>query len=152
MKKIRLSTQGFTLIELLVVIAIIGILTAVISASFSEAKKNSRDGKRISDLAQLQLGLEGFYDACKTYPTTNLSGSYLTPSSSASGCTNTILDFVSSLPGYPVTTQYTYVYEPQSSNKSYCLGATLENSSNSAKKDECSMNAGNGTTNHRVKP
>lgn len=62
-------TQGFTLIELLVVIAIIGILSSVVLASLSTARQKSRDAKRISDLGQVQLALELYFDASQTYPT-----------------------------------------------------------------------------------
>jgi len=60
--------KGFTLIELLVVIAIIGILTAVVLANLTSAKAKSRDAKRISDLAQLQLALTLVFDKCNEYP------------------------------------------------------------------------------------
>lgn len=66
MKKI----SGFTLIELLVVIAIIAILTAIVTANFTDAKKKSRDAKRVSDIAQIQLTLEFVFDKCNTYPRT----------------------------------------------------------------------------------
>jgi prepilin-type N-terminal cleavage/methylation domain-containing protein len=72
MKKLLFKkyTNGFTLIELLVVIAIIGILTAIITANFSTAKSKSRDAKRISDIAQIQLTLEQVFDRCNKYPST----------------------------------------------------------------------------------
>jgi prepilin-type N-terminal cleavage/methylation domain-containing protein len=63
-------TKGFTLIELLVVIAIIGILSSVVLASLSTARQKSRDAKRISDLGQIQLSLELFFDANQSYPST----------------------------------------------------------------------------------
>jgi prepilin-type N-terminal cleavage/methylation domain-containing protein len=62
---------GFTLIELLVVIAIIGILSAVVLASLSTARQKSRDAKRISDVGQIQLGLELQFDSNQSYPRTN---------------------------------------------------------------------------------
>ena len=55
--------HGFSLIELLVVIAIIGILSSVVLASLNSARAKGRDGKRVSDLKQLQLALELYYDA-----------------------------------------------------------------------------------------
>jgi general secretion pathway protein G len=63
-------SRGFTLIELLVVIAIIGILSAVVLASLNGARKKGRDARRISDLKQIQLALEMYYDFSGTneYP------------------------------------------------------------------------------------
>jgi prepilin-type N-terminal cleavage/methylation domain-containing protein len=56
-------SHGFTLIELLVVIAIIGILSSVVLASLNGARKKGRDSRRISDLKQMQLALELYYDS-----------------------------------------------------------------------------------------
>ena len=69
-KSIKDTRKGFTLIELLVVIAIIGILSSVVLASLSTARAKSRDGKRVSDLGQVQLALELYFDAYQSYPTT----------------------------------------------------------------------------------
>lgn len=59
---------GFTLIELLVVIAIIGLLSSIVLASLNTARTKARDAKRQSDLKQLQLALELFYDSNGSYP------------------------------------------------------------------------------------
>ena len=67
---IKKTQKGFTLIELLVVIAIIGILSSVVLASLSTARQKSRDAKRISDIGQVQLALELFFDAKQSYPST----------------------------------------------------------------------------------
>jgi prepilin-type N-terminal cleavage/methylation domain-containing protein len=56
-------TRGFTLIELLVVIAIIGILSSVVLASLNSARQKSRDARRISDIKQIQLALELYFDS-----------------------------------------------------------------------------------------
>lgn len=64
----RKENRGFTLIELLVVIAIIGILSSVVLASLNTARQKSRDAKRISDVKQLQLALEFYFDANNGYP------------------------------------------------------------------------------------
>lgn len=69
---IKNTKKGFTLIELLVVIAIIGILSSVVLASLSTARQKSRDAKRISDIGQVQLALELFFDANQSYATTGL--------------------------------------------------------------------------------
>jgi prepilin-type N-terminal cleavage/methylation domain-containing protein len=60
--------KGFTLIELLVVIAIIGLLSSVVLASLNTARSKARSAKRVSDLHQMVLALEMYYDANGTYP------------------------------------------------------------------------------------
>jgi type II secretion system protein G len=62
--------QGFTLIELLVVIAIIGILSSVVLASLNTARQKARDAKRISDVKNIQLALELYFDTNSEYPDT----------------------------------------------------------------------------------
>ena len=62
-------TTGFTLIELLVVIAIIGILSSVVLTSLTGARAKGRDTRRVSDISQLRLALEMYYDSKQTYPT-----------------------------------------------------------------------------------
>ncbi len=62
------TSRGFTLIELLVVIAIIGILSSVVLASLNSARKKGRDARRVSDVKQLQLALELYYDINQSYP------------------------------------------------------------------------------------
>lgn len=60
--------KGFTLIELLVVIAIIGLLSSVVLASLNNARAKGRDAKRVSDLRQVQIALEFYYDSHNSYP------------------------------------------------------------------------------------
>lgn len=62
------ASKGFTLIELLVVIAIIGILSSVVLASLNNARKKGRDARRVSDIKQIQLALELYYDSNGEYP------------------------------------------------------------------------------------
>lgn len=67
----KMKKTGFTLIELLVVIAIIGILSSVVLASLNSAREKSRDAKRVSDIKQIQLALEMYFDdqTPNAYPT-----------------------------------------------------------------------------------
>ncbi|HUT96109.1 MAG TPA: type II secretion system protein [Candidatus Paceibacterota bacterium] len=60
--------RGFTLIELLVVVAIIGLLVTIVLVSLNNAKKKSRDARRISDLHQIVLALEMYYTDNNYYP------------------------------------------------------------------------------------
>ena len=57
MNKNHQPDRGFTLIELMVVIALIGILASVILASFSSVRERNRDGKRMSDVREIQKAL-----------------------------------------------------------------------------------------------
>ena len=64
----RKGQKGFTLIELLVVIAIIGILATVVLVSLNTARSKARDVRRISDLHQVALASEMYYDDNSAYP------------------------------------------------------------------------------------
>lgn len=72
--------KGFTLIELLIVISIIGILVALVSASFLTAQKNARDSRRKTDLEQIRQALESYRAENGSYPllTDDLTPSYIT--------------------------------------------------------------------------
>lgn len=60
--------RGFTLIEVLIVVAIIGILTAILVANYNDARKNSRDKIRKSELKELQLAIELYKAQNGRYP------------------------------------------------------------------------------------
>jgi prepilin-type N-terminal cleavage/methylation domain-containing protein len=62
------SHKGFTLIEILVVIAIIGLLTSIIIVNIRQATTKARDAKRISEIRQIRLAIELYYDAMGYYP------------------------------------------------------------------------------------
>ena len=64
----KLKKQGFTLIELLIVIAIIGILSTLAVVALQSARQSARDAKRISDIKQMQIALELYYNARGQYP------------------------------------------------------------------------------------
>ncbi len=126
----RRGQKGFTLIELLVVIAIIGILATIVLVSLNTARQKARDVRRISDLRQVALALEMYYDD-------NTSTGY--PGSSGSNqwtAMDTALetDYMASVPTDPGTN--TYEYWVKSDNQSYVLNATLEDSNNPALDDD----------------
>lgn len=60
--------KGFTLIELLVVIAIIGILSTFAVVSLQGARSRARDAKRISDVRQIMIALELYFNDAGQYP------------------------------------------------------------------------------------
>lgn len=60
--------KGFTLIELMVVIAIIGLLSSIMLASLTNARLQARDAKRVSDLSQIKIALEEYYQDHGYYP------------------------------------------------------------------------------------
>lgn len=64
------KTKGFTLIELLVVIAIIGLLSAVVLASLSQARVKARDAKRMADIRNIYNALQIYQDRYGCIPLT----------------------------------------------------------------------------------
>jgi general secretion pathway protein G len=76
---LKKSPKGFTLIEVLVVVALIGILSAILVANYNDARKNSRDKIRKSDLKSIQLAVELYKSQNSTYPAniSSLSPTYL---------------------------------------------------------------------------
>ena len=72
--KKKIAKSGFTLIELLVVIAIIGVLASIVLASLNNARRKSRDARRITDIKQIQLALELYFDGqSNTYPAASIT-------------------------------------------------------------------------------
>lgn len=111
--------KGFTLIELLVVIAIIGILSSVVLASVRSAQKKGRDARRISDVKQLQLAIELYYDSNNVYPPALTIANLVTTG------------YISSIPTDP-STSAAYAYTPYALSgttatcTAYHVGASLE--------------------------
>ena len=128
--KKRTGQKGFTLIELLVVIAIIGILATIVLVSLNTARSKARDVRRISDMRQIALGLEMYYDSNSStgYPGTTGTNQWT--------AMETALEptYISSVPSDPGTGSYQYWVA--TGNQSYVLKATLENGTHSALEDD----------------
>ncbi|OHA89676.1 MAG: hypothetical protein A2741_01835 [Candidatus Zambryskibacteria bacterium RIFCSPHIGHO2_01_FULL_43_27] len=61
--------KGFTLIELLVVIAIIGVLSAIVMSSLSNARENGANASIKSNMASLRSQVELYNDKNNNYGT-----------------------------------------------------------------------------------
>ena len=140
------SRKGFTLIELLVDIAINGILSSVVLASLSTARQKSRDAKRVSDIGQIQLALELFFDANQSYPSTSPSV-YSTGVATVQGGVQALasLKYIPQSPVPPAGGSPLYIYRGITSTNvecgglgannttactTYALGVTLERADN----------------------
>jgi prepilin-type N-terminal cleavage/methylation domain-containing protein len=129
--------RGFTLVELMVSITIIAILSGIIFANFQTAKQRSRDAKRVSDIANLQLAIHAFYDRCGRYPAPDSNA--LPDLSDGTNCPTgiTFKNFISTIPVPPagtIDTKYRYIV--RNDKQDYYLGTLLENSSSSALADD----------------
>lgn len=60
--------SAFTLVEILVVLAIIGILSAILFPVFKSAQENARQTNCISNLQQIGLAVQQYYQDTKRYP------------------------------------------------------------------------------------
>lgn len=135
--KIR-TKKGFTLVELLIVIAVIGILSTIVIAATGPARMTARDNRRVSDLKTIQLGLALYFDHYRTYPTAAEGTAKLAASGER---------FLPAIPTDP-STGAAYEYLPSNSNRSYCLGATIEGTVPSDS-SSCSLGGGS-TSNYKV--
>jgi len=116
--------KGFTLIELLVVIAIIGILASVVLVSLNSARKKARDSKRLSDLKQIQLAIELYYDDKGYYPKEG-DGSNGRVGEGA-GLDTMLSPYISAVPNDPLGPgdgSYYYYYD----GKQWCTGGPYNN-------------------------
>src|SRR3989344_1101146 len=129
----RKLEKGFTLIELLVVIAIIGILSSVVLASLNTARQKARDAKRVTDIKQIQLALELYFDSNGKFPGALTNANDLAPV------------YISTIPTPPtgVSGVTAYAYVPLNSTcNSYHLGSALELSNNTVLSSDSDATAG----------
>lgn len=131
MKAKKQKNAGFTLVELLVVVAIIGILATIVLTSLNSAKMKARDVRRVSDLRQVALALEMYYnDNMESgYPGTGGSNQW---GDSSWGMSKALIDsgYLSVSPFDPGTGSYEYWVN--SENQEYVLKAVLENEGDAA--------------------
>jgi prepilin-type N-terminal cleavage/methylation domain-containing protein len=137
-KRITDGTKGFTLVELLIAIGVIGILSSIVIAATGPSRMAARDNKRVADLKTIQLGLALYFDHYRVYPTAGEGTAKLAANDQR---------FLPAIPTDPKTNA-AYEYLPSNSNRSYCLGATLEGR---VPGDSSSCSLGGGSTaNYKV--
>lgn len=68
----KTKIKAFTLIELLITLAIVFVLSGIVFSQMSESRIKARDAKRLSDINQIQLALEAYFEKSpisdKSYP------------------------------------------------------------------------------------
>jgi prepilin-type N-terminal cleavage/methylation domain-containing protein len=132
----KTARKGFTLIEILIVVAIIAILASVVLVGLGPTQQAGRDARRISDLSEVQNGLELYYNKCGFYPGVSATACDPTASTGYSTMSAALIGVgigISSVPVDP-TNSGTHVYSfatNGASATSYVLGAVLENVNNS---------------------
>lgn len=133
--------KGFTLVELLVVMAILGVLISLVAGNFRYTQIRGRDAQRKSDLKQLSLALELFFNDFGYYPPS--TNEKISGCPYVSGVLNSCdwgekeefssrfsrgkVTYLSVIPADP-SSNNEYIYKlPDSSNKKFQLFARLEN-------------------------
>lgn len=153
--RIKKSSKGFTLIELLVVIAIIGVLASIVLASLANARRKSRDARRITDLKQLQLAMELYFDGVGTgqYPDSSATCDATTSRGLEVLATNGYIPVVPRDPlrtGAPDGACYRYAEPPAlaSTRTTYHIGASFEDTGNPALASDRDCNSATATSNN----
>ena len=122
------TNRGFTLIELLVVIAIVGILSSLVLTNLTNARRKSRDARRVSDIRQVQ-------NALALYAAANSNQYPVGPYSALA--TALVPDHLPSLPQNPGVEPYLYC---QISVSDYHLATTLEDAVHPALEADSDLN------------
>jgi prepilin-type N-terminal cleavage/methylation domain-containing protein len=121
-------SKGFTLIELLVTTAIISILATIGLVSYGETMKSARDGKRRTDLREIQNAYEQYYSVCgNLYPTITVSNPTTAPGISVNPviCNSPSSNLLPTFPSDPKD-KYFYYCQTNCAGSSYKICGRLE--------------------------
>jgi prepilin-type N-terminal cleavage/methylation domain-containing protein len=103
------SRKGFTLVELMVVVALILIMATIIMAAVSQARQNTREKKRLTDLANIEFALTLYKEKNRGYPSFPLG------IEAGSEASNVMVGYIAQLNGNvysdPLASQSDGVYE-----------------------------------------
>lgn len=128
------NKRGFTLIEVLIVVAIVGILASVVLVGLGPVQRRGRDARRISDLRQVQTGLELYYAKNGTYPSAvDWAGLKSALIGGSIG--------VSNVPNDPSSGKE---YKYATNGTTYVLGAILEDTTNPVLSEDLDTNSISG--------
>lgn len=87
----------------MIAIAIMALLTGIITVNLTKSRGKARDAKRVSDIGQLQLALELYFDRCNKYPASAVVSGQPTidvasSCTTQSGAVITINTFITNIP------------------------------------------------------
>jgi len=68
-KSISRQSKAFTLIEVMITIAILGVLAAITIPIYNEYKIKLDNAIAVTDIVNIQVAIESYYQAKDTYPT-----------------------------------------------------------------------------------
>ncbi len=140
--------KGFTYLELMISISIIAILASAALYMYTNAQSDSRDSRRKSDLAQIQLALEAYKADYNTYPESSLTGL-------------TYYNYIEKIPTDPGSFSYSYVGMNTESGlntscttdcQTYRLMARVEQNGTTCGNGYGTCNGGAGTCNYCLTP
>lgn len=119
------NRKGFTLVELLVVVAIIGLLSTLAVVALGNARQKARDARRVSDIKQIQTGLELYFSDNNSYPivaAATVLGSTGQTLSSGAGFSTTAsgTTYMARVPGNPSPGGTDYSYTSNNNDGTAC--------------------------------
>lgn len=125
------AKSGFSLIEILLVIGIMGFLMTLILISVSNARRDSRDNKRLVDIQSMQKALELYWQQYGAYPVVGGESGEVQNWSELSETLS--LYILTALPVDPFNRDISiYSYVSKNDGKAYYLSAVLENDTHNA--------------------